>query len=268
MAIREVLLPVHDDVGQQARFECAVAVARTTGASIRCLSIVTELVPAGDDWGMSALVMEAQRADAVVNRHAMEVQLLQRGVPHRWDEAAGDFTQIIGREAPASDLVILDGAPGAADGRGLDHVAGAALTHGARAVLALPDAHSAFFADDTAVIAWDASPAAKAAVHAALPFLLLASQIVVVIVSRQGCVPTEELTTLLVSARRNLSITWRDPKGDVARTLLETAASYQPSYVVMGGYGHARLREAIFGGVTRALLRESPFPLLLAHPKN
>jgi nucleotide-binding universal stress UspA family protein len=34
----------------------------------------------------------------------------------------------------------------------------------------------------------------------------------------------------------------------------------------MGGYGHSRLREAIFGGVSRSMLKHSPFPLLLSHP--
>jgi nucleotide-binding universal stress UspA family protein len=88
-----------------------------------------------------------------------------------------------------------------------------------------------------------------------------------VIVGRQGCVPTDELVALLSSSvRRNVTIAWREPKGDVAQTLLEAAVSYQPSYIVMGGYGHSRLREAIFGGVSRSMLKHSPFPLLLSHP--
>ena len=49
------------------------------------------------------------------------------------------------------------------------------------------------------------------------------------------------------------------PKGDRSRS------SHGAGLIVAGGYGHSRLREAVFGGVTRELLRHSPCPLLLSH---
>jgi nucleotide-binding universal stress UspA family protein len=50
----------------------------------------------------------------------------------------------------------------------------------------------------------------------------------------------------------------------VAHTIQSTAEVMGASYIVMGGYGHGRAREFLFGGVTRSLLKDSPIPLLMA----
>jgi nucleotide-binding universal stress UspA family protein len=51
----------------------------------------------------------------------------------------------------------------------------------------------------------------------------------------------------------------------IGEMLLEAAASLGARYVVMGAYGHSRVREAVLGGVTRRMMQESPVPLLLGH---
>jgi nucleotide-binding universal stress UspA family protein len=53
--------------------------------------------------------------------------------------------------------------------------------------------------------------------------------------------------------------------GSAGKALLERIERDRADYLVMGGYGHSRLRERLFGGVTRTLLSKSPIPLLLAH---
>jgi len=57
------------------------------------------------------------------------------------------------------------------------------------------------------------------------------------------------------------SIAMTRPRGPTAAE----AANEKASYIVMGGFGHRRFVEAIFGGVTREMLGESPVPLVLAH---
>jgi nucleotide-binding universal stress UspA family protein len=52
---------------------------------------------------------------------------------------------------------------------------------------------------------------------------------------------------------------------DRGEALLSAALSAEAELIVMGGYGHARLQEAIFGGVTRTLIEGSDIPLLLSH---
>ena len=56
----------------------------------------------------------------------------------------------------------------------------------------------------------------------------------------------------------------RDPKV-VAATLVAHARGMRAAYIVMGGYSHNRIREVVFGGVTRSLLKECPVPLVIAH---
>jgi nucleotide-binding universal stress UspA family protein len=53
--------------------------------------------------------------------------------------------------------------------------------------------------------------------------------------------------------------------GDIAAQLLQNAHESNADLLVMGGYGHSRLREAVLGGVTRSMLRQADIPVLLAH---
>jgi nucleotide-binding universal stress UspA family protein len=57
----------------------------------------------------------------------------------------------------------------------------------------------------------------------------------------------------------------RPRDGDVGATLIAEARRLQADLIVMGGYGHSRLREWLLGGATYALLHNSPVPLLVAH---
>ena len=52
---------------------------------------------------------------------------------------------------------------------------------------------------------------------------------------------------------------------DVADTLLSHAADADVDFIVMGGYGHSRLREFVLGGVTRSILRSMVVPVLMSH---
>jgi nucleotide-binding universal stress UspA family protein len=66
----------------------------------------------------------------------------------------------------------------------------------------------------------------------------------------------------------NSNITIQSLSGDdrtPAAVLLDAAAKANCGLLVMGGYGHTRLREAVFGGFTRAVLAEAPLPVLMAH---
>ena len=51
----------------------------------------------------------------------------------------------------------------------------------------------------------------------------------------------------------------------VANALIAAAASLEAEYIVLGAYGHSRLRETVLGGVTQDLITTSPVPLILAH---
>ena len=122
---------------------------------------------------------------------------------------------------------------------------------------------------DRVMICWDASRNAARAVADAMPFLKRAKAVDIVIVTSErpksdvfpGAVIGQHLARhgLKVEIKRIVA------KGDIASTLLSQAADSAADFIVMGGYGHSRLREFIWGGATRGILRAMTVPVLMSH---
>jgi nucleotide-binding universal stress UspA family protein len=120
------------------------------------------------------------------------------------------------------------------------------------------------------MLCWDGSrPAARAAADA-MPFLSRAKLVEVFIVEsgklKSDEVPGADIAEHLARHSRNVSIT-RTASGDidVASVILSHAADTGADMLVMGGYGHSRLREFILGGATRAILGSMTVPTLMSH---
>ncbi len=116
------------------------------------------------------------------------------------------------------------------------------------------------------VIAWNGSREATRAVAEAMPLLAKAARVVVVSAERSP--GDDELDTRLARHldRHGVKVTQHDVRAhDPADAILNEAGSVEADLIVMGAYGHSRLREWVLGGVTRDLLLRSPVPLFLAH---
>ncbi len=121
-----------------------------------------------------------------------------------------------------------------------------------------------------AIVAWDGSAPAARAVRAALPLLQFADDVLVVIVEeaskwRAGA-PGADIGTHL--ARHGLGVEVKrvaNTIGDVASSLLNFAADEAGDWMVMGAYGHSRVRELLLGGATRTVLASMTLPVLMAH---
>lgn len=123
---------------------------------------------------------------------------------------------------------------------------------------------------DRVTVCWDGSHAAARAVADAMPFLEKAKKIEVMIVQRKGgrddAVPGTDIAQHL--ARHKLNVELRRvtvPELDIASTILSHVADTGSDFLVMGGYGHSRLREFIVGGVTRDILGSMTVPTLMSH---
>jgi nucleotide-binding universal stress UspA family protein len=116
---------------------------------------------------------------------------------------------------------------------------------------------------------WDGSRTAARAIGDAMPFLERAKAVEVVIVAEER--KSEEMTGANMSAhlvRHGVAASVkRIAKGDIAiqDALLSYAADSGADFMVMGGYGHSRLREFILGGVTRGILASMTLPVLMSH---
>jgi nucleotide-binding universal stress UspA family protein len=121
----------------------------------------------------------------------------------------------------------------------------------------------------TVVVGWKESAASARAVAGALPLLQLARHVVIVNVAEDNSPGLEALE----SVRRQLA--WHEVAAETLRlgdgiatadTLLAGAvADLKAGLLVIGGFGHSRLRETVFGGVTRSLVKSAQFPLFVAH---
>jgi len=151
-----------------------------------------------------------------------------------------------------------------------EFIAEAALFESGRPVVVVPYIQRAGLKLDRIMVCWDGSRNAARAIADAMPFLLRAKSIDVVVVAGEpgksdeiaGADIAQHLARhgLNVELRRLLS---RDM--DVANTLFSHAADSSADFIVMGGYGHSRLREFILGGATRSILTSMTVPTLLSH---
>ena len=125
---------------------------------------------------------------------------------------------------------------------------------------------------DHVVCCWDGSRAAARAINDALPFLAKATTVDLLIVlnektnSDQNAIRGAEIATHL--ARHDVKVqvvTVPAADIDVASTILSYIADISGTLIVMGGYGHAKLRELILGGVTRDMLRSMTVPVFMSH---
>ena len=120
------------------------------------------------------------------------------------------------------------------------------------------------------LIAWDGGPQAARAVADALPILELARHVEIVTVGNgEGENPNLSGRVLARHLGRHgihaIAKKLLIDDIDVANTLLSHAADTSAGLIVMGGYGHSRLREMVLGGTTRNILRSMTVPVLLSH---
>jgi nucleotide-binding universal stress UspA family protein len=189
-----------------------------------------------------------------------------------WDArlVADDPEGALVRLSCFADLVVLgqpDNGNGAAGSvRGLaEHV----ILHAARPVLLFPHVGSPAGHGGKALVAWDGSLGASRALAQALPLLQGASEVLVAgfdAAAAPGAGPhTNDLVAWLDRHGVPARVEVRRAPIDAGNALLALAAEWQAGLLVMGAYGHNRLRELVLGGVTRTVLKAMTAPVLMAH---
>ncbi|HMF94931.1 MAG TPA: universal stress protein [Vicinamibacterales bacterium] len=177
--------------------------------------------------------------------------------------------KLVPLEARAADLLIV----GRRERPGDLYFAldpGMMLLQAGRPVLVVPDNLDSLAARRV-VVAWKDTRESRRAIRDALPFLQGAKEVMIVEVSEQGTDAQgkrriDDVADYLIRHKVVVAAKTRlHTKRRVADELLRFARNEKADLVVAGGYGHVRLSEWIFGGVTRDLLAESPICCLFAH---
>jgi nucleotide-binding universal stress UspA family protein len=175
----------------------------------------------------------------------------------------------LGQIARRFDLAIV-GQPGRDDSTAEDIVDEGVLFESGRPVIFVPFIQKQGLKLDRIMVCWDGSRAATRAIADAMPFLEIAKQIEIVMIAAKGFKADEAPGTDLAKhlARHALRVELKRitaPNIDIAAMMLSHAADSEADMIVMGGYGHSRLREFVLGGATRGVLEAMTVPTLMSH---
>jgi nucleotide-binding universal stress UspA family protein len=255
----------------------AISIAEAFGAHLLGIAVSYEpVIPGTVMGGIPPEVIEGQRAEsnkkaqAAITRFeqmakragiSMETRILHTSVSGAADQ--------IGRIGRRFDLVVV-GQPPRKNSLPDEVVDEGVLFESGRPVVFVPFIQKGGMKVDRVMVCWDGSRTAARAVADAMPFLKKAKQIEIVIISdkapKKDEVPGADLGQHL--ARHGLKVEVKritSPDTDVPSTILSYAADSSADIIVMGGYGHSRLREFVLGGATRGLLESMTVPVLMSH---
>ena len=270
--MKSILLHIHFDHAQDDRLAVAIDLARAHSGHIGCVQTTpldTYVVfdPVGGGYPLIGLA-EAVAESADAERQRIEARLKGEGVSWDWRAPHGDPAQVLVKCASLADVIVLSRDAAATEVMpGPAPIVADVAVHARPPVLVVAPGCRTFRSDAPIVIAWNGSIEAAHSLRLTLSILRQASNVhLIEVAENESLFPSTEACRYL--ARHGVSVELHNrPRGDrsIARTLLDAAAEFEPSCLVMGAYGHSRLREMILGGVTRELLAETTIPLLLAH---
>ena len=273
-----ILLHVQDDATLDSRMEAALSLARSSGAHLSCLHVTPiQAYVAFDSFGgvfvMKDVIekLDEQEADL---RARIEQKLAAEDVSWDYEQVTGDVIGLIVGRAALADLVVFGREPHRHDIPGPTTGLIGDLLHRARTPLFIPgDEKAQVDVTGPALIAWDGSYEAANAVRASLGLLKIASDVAIIQVAenKEQTFPGTKLLEYLSRHGIHADLSVQDPPGSgrdpevASATLVAHAKGMRAAYIVMGGYSHSRIREVVFGGVTRSLLKECAVPLVIAH---
>lgn len=265
--MKNILVLIHDDPGQEARVQAALDVTRAVNGHLTCLD-VTALVPVLEEIGVaggSAGLLDRQREAESANRARLKPRLEAEDVSWTWAVTTDYVEPALDNAAALADLIVANLAWGEFPQPDIRSLASLLLIRVGRPVLTVPDAPVGFMAAGSALVAWDGSRQAADALEAAVPLLRLAERVTILQVEDGSvALPSEDAAAYL--SRHDIhAVIVRKSGISAAEAILDSASGGLFDYLVMGAYGHSRFTEAMFGGVTRTLLWNSPIPVLLTH---
>jgi nucleotide-binding universal stress UspA family protein len=275
--IKDIIVNLSVGEGANAAADYAVSLAAAFDAHLAGIAFLYDpIVPVSGAGYIPADVIEAQERDnaaaakAAIDRFVAAGK--RAGVAAEPLTLSGSFAGVgnqFGRIARRFDLSIVGQAePGTSAVEEI--IAESALFESGRPVIVVPYIQKAPLKLDRVMLCWDGSRAAARAIADAMPLLERAGRVEIVIVANERGKKDEiegaDMGAHLARHGLNVEVK-RTVLGDidVADVILSHAADAGSDFIVMGGYGHSRLREFVLGGVTRTIFRSMTAPVLMSH---
>jgi len=275
--IKDIVVNLSVGEASDAATEYAVSVAAAFEAHLAGIAFAYE--PAAAEFGYEGVAVSLIEAERAKSARAAKAAIAKfeesarrnsiSAESHQFEAAfanAGDHFATIARRF---DLAIVT----QAEPRKVvpeEMIIEAVLFDSGRPVLAVPYIQKAGLSLERVMVCWDGSRNAARAAADAMPFLARANNVEVVMVTGERTksdeMPGADIAQHL--ARHGLKVTVQrivSVETDVANTILSYAADAGTDFIVMGGYGHSRLREFVLGGATRGILAAMTAPVLMSH---
>jgi len=276
--IKDIIVHLEHKITRDPARDFAITVAETFDAHIAgvafaftpnlpgyaMLEIPPDIVAQMMEESEKAALAAIERFDAAAKRSMLSAE-------HRLLKAAGTGApMILALLARRFDLsVLMQSEP---DGVDNDDMIETSLFESGRPLIVVPYIQKEGLKLDHVVCCWDGSRAAARAINDALPLLAKATAVDLLIVQNEktNTAPNEirgaEMAKHLARHDAKVEIvTVPAADIDVADAILSYVADISGTLIVMGGYGHARLRELILGGVTRDMLKSMTVPVFMSH---
>lgn len=283
MPFKDILLHLSPDSRRDVRRDAAIALAGAHDARLTALYTMPHpYIPGFAMHGVPEPVI-AEHRDAAEKmakevRSAFEKAAEHAGVRAVWHSMEGMREREIVRRAETCDVAIV----GQEDP---DEPTVAGLTEplvfgSGRPVITVPYAGKFATIGNRVMVAWDETREASRALHDALPILTGAKQVIVYCVNpvESGPISGDDIAAHLarhgveVDVHHTVSRIPEDETAVIGRRslgvgdlLLSAASDFGADLLVMGAYGHSRLREMVLGGATRYVLRHMTVPVLMSH---
>lgn len=194
----------------------------------------------------------------------------ERGISNEWIYTEESMINALTHHARFCDVAVV-GQPGPDSRRYFgetptDHL----ILSVGHPVLVIPTLAEGFTVGKRVMIAWDRSPLATRAVHNSRPFLRHAESVHILAINlkpeKKGESPGSGICEHLARHDIEAKPIHLEGKGDhLYDVILAQAEKLEIDLIIMGAYGHSRLREQILGGNTYHLLNHSPIPMLMSH---
>jgi nucleotide-binding universal stress UspA family protein len=271
VTIKSILVHVDTLPTSSSRLALAVELSGRFGAALTGIFVLPsrEFLDLAADDAALALAYDAGELEHAVAERETEFRafLSDQHLDGEWRVVRGLAAPCIVQRARAADLVVI----GQRDPKHpaiLDAPEDVVLASG-RPVLVVPCAGRFDYSGGDVLVAWNGSREATLALHHAIPLLAAARSATVITVGAGDDWDAQASDDLIAHLlRHGISASQeRVSHGDLtpAEATLSRVARLRAEFVVMGAYGHSRLRETILGGMTRDMLRRMTTPVLMAH---
>ena len=276
--VKDIVVNLTGGHPQDFAADYAISLAAAFGAHIAGVGFIYEpVIPGSVLGGVPTDLIEVQReenskaAKAAIGRFEAAAKTAGVSAEIRMlDASIAGAADLFGRIARRFDIAVV-GQAQREQGASEELLIEGALFGSGRPVVVVPYVHKEPVKLDRMLVCWDGSRPAARAIADALPFLRCAKAIEIVVVSaerdKSGEITGTNMRRHLARHGVEVEIKRITAGGgvDVPNAILSHAADTGAEFMVLGGYGHSRLREFILGGVTRSILGAMTVPVLMSH---